>query len=449
MNEETNEQVKSRRPLWIRGIALFVALLLLLEVGIFNASTVRFLREDYAGSDYESMADYLYENDGYLTADRLRRMRAVLRLLGTPDTFDEYYLAASVAIADENYSEAARHTEKCVELYEGSDRRLAELYVRLGCLYGLEDDWRSAGEAFSEAYSLDRENSSAILMLVESYLRQGEYVQALEAMETYGQAEPLSAAQLNAVATMQLSLGKTQEAIESCTAALDMEDADRAELLYLRAQAYLSLGETAKALADAQAYAEAGGSEDEAATMQAIVLEDAEDYAGALQVYLQMIERGEAAPGIYELAIERAYLIGDYETMLTLCEQVRQLELSDEVALPFIKWSGVARLELGAYDEALKDIAAYLEKVPENPEILYLRGLAYMGTEHYRSAIGDFTAAMASEELMDKCLYNRALCWLLRDNSEKATADFSTILERNADPEAVAMTRALLGLDGE
>ena len=448
MNEERNEAVKSRRPLLIRCIALFLAILMILEVGVFNASSVRFLREHYEKSDYETVANYLFENDEYLTADRLQRMRQVLRMVGTLDSFDDYYLASSVAIADENYTLATSCAEKCVELYEGNDGRLAELYVRLGCLYGLEDDWAAAGEAFSKARALDADNSSTILMLAESYLRRGDYAQALEAMESYGQREPLNAAQLNAVATMQLSLGMTQEAIDSCTQALSMAGADREDLLYLRAQAYLALGETAKALADVQAYAEAGGDADEAATMQAIAYEDLEDYAGALQAYLRMIEKGDASPGIYELAVERAYLIGDYGTMLALCEQVGQFELSDEVRLPFIKWTGVALLESERYAEAREMLTAYLEQEETNPEMLYLRGLAYMGEEHYRSAIADFNAAMVSEDLTDKCLYNRALCWLLRENSEKATEDFSAILERNADPEAVAMTRSLLGLDG-
>ena len=448
MDSQTETRPGTRRPLVVRGIALFLAIVLIAEVGLFNASTIRFLRESFEDSDYETVADYIAEDDDYLSMSRLERMRAVLRAMGQLNTYDDYSLAASIAIADEDYDKAAEYLSSGIELFRGSDAELAELYVKLGCVNGLRNEWKYAELNFLRATELDDTSATGWLMLSEAQLRQNDYEHALENISRYGALEELNADQFLAVGSMQFQLGRYEECVESCEKAMSYDDCDMAGALLTRARARLMLGQTAETVADAQACLAIEPNNAEAVSLLAMCSDTLGDYEQALSYYRQLIDLGFAGLDSYEQAVQSAYLMEDYPLVVSLSQEALA-KADDREAIPFYKWLGVAQVELAEYAEGEKNLTAFIEADEAGPEIYYLRGICRLATENYKAAAEDFTSAMEEETLIDESLYNRALCWLNLNEAEKGAADFQEILERNANPQIVALTLELLELSEE
>ena len=451
MEQNKKETEKPRKGgkwrILIRVIAATLAVLMLLEVALFNASTVRFLREKYAESEYEDLADYLAEDDTYMNSSRLERMGAVLESLKTPVGYEDYAMAASIAIANVDYAKAAEHLVKCIELYDGDGAGLAELEVKLGCVYGLLDDWESACAAFEQAVASDAANTNGWLLLSESQIRLENYEKALDAVMTYRTLADLSAAQLLAVAEIQMMLGKIEDVRNTCTEALAMDDCDLAEAYYTRAQANYLLDDIQAAVADLKACMAAGNDSVDAKKMLAVCSDSLGDYGTALTYYRELIGAGETDPVIFEQAVQSAYLQDDYNTQATLAEQAIQT-FGDDASVVFYKWLGVAQIELNDYSGAEENLTRYLDNAEDGGEMFYLRGLARLAQEDFSGAESDFTAVIErTEALLDESLYNRGLCRLYLENAEGAAEDFQTILDRDANPEMIALVKELLELE--
>lgn len=439
---------RSRHPVAVRVIALVLAVLLLLEVGLFNASTVRFLRERYVESDYEDLADYLVQDDEYMSMTRLERMRAILANMLAPETYDDYEMAASIAVANEDYAKASEYLAGCIRLFEGDEKGLAELHVKLGCVYGLRDHWTMASSSFERAAEIDAENANAWLLLSESQLRLGDYEQALEAVLTYQSLAPLNASQYVAVAGMQLQLGRNEDAVESCTAALALDDCNRAETCYTRAQARYLLGDAAAAAADAEEALAAGESSMECRVLLAMCYDELGDYAASLPIYQGLLADGMTDESMYEQAVQTAYLLEDYETMISLAQEALRQPGDAAERVELYKWLGAAYIELQDYPAAEENLSIYFERAEGGGELYYLRGLARLAQENYPGAEADFTVTLEKAEgLIDESLYNRGLCRLWLEDAEGAAADFQLILDRGANPEIVEMVKQLLELE--
>lgn len=444
--EPENPKPKSRYNLFFRILAGFLAVLMVAQVSLFNASSVTFFRDKFAGTEYETAAEYLAENDDYLNASRLQRMRDYIRSIGTPSTYEDYSVCASVAIADEKYDDAISYLTSAIGMFNGPAEERGGLMVKLGCLYGMTGNWAQAKRELEGAVKLNTMDASGWLMLAESSLRTGEYARALDAMQTYSEMVPLDVTQLTAVAAMQLSLGRGADAVETCTAALDMEGCNRAEVLYSRAQGYLLQGDLEKANEDIQAIQELDTDAVDVRVLEAVSLDAAKDYAGALEKYTAVLKDQPENLAIYEQAIQCAYLAEDYAAMVTLGSEALELPVEEASAATLKKWVGIAQLELGEYETALNLLTDYLAVDDGAGEVHYLRALCSMALMDFESAVADFTAAAQTEGLTDECLYNRALCYIETGNAKKATADFEEILVRNQNPEVVRLTMELLDI---
>lgn len=439
---------RSSWPLWIRILAIFLAVLMVAQLVLMNASNIKFSADDFEDQESSDIAKYLTGTDEYLTADRLQRMRAVMYTLKKPETFDEYSLFASVSIADGDYDNAIKYLDSCISLYEGNDTGLGNLYIKQGCLWALKGDWDKASDIIQKGIDLNPANDTGILMLAESYLRKGDYEKSIENMEKYAAVGTMEASQYMAVATMQFALERYEESVENCTKALESDGCDKAAVHYLRAQAYYMLGDYVKAVADAQASIDNGGDAGECLLLIAMCSESSDDYASALEAYLKMIKDGPQDQSIYEQAARCAYVIDDYESLEYIStEAIKQFTTDDESAAEFKQWLGIAQLELGKFAEAEENLTAVIEQSGGAEELYYLRGLCRLSTENYEGAEEDFTKSVMNEELMDESLYNRAICRIQLNDAEGAAEDLQTVLDRDCDKEVVSMTFELLGID--
>jgi len=449
MNEKDNNPGKSLWPRRIRIIALVLALLLAGELVASNAVSLRFSSGQYAGTDYEEAADYIEQNDDYLNAGTLQRMRAVTELLGKPETYDQFSLFASVAIADQDYAKAVEYLNSAIPLFTGADKDLAVLYIKVGCLEALQNKWRDASESLKKGIALDPENPSGHLMLCESFLNLGDYEKALDELTAYSSMTRLSDEELDALIQLQLNLEKYDEALETCTLAeIDGGYSPSAIDLY-RAQIFFMQEDYEAARLSAEKSRDAGSDTTAADLLIALCYENLENYPDALRVYLELIDGGAADLTVYQQAAQDAYLTGDFSTAVRISEDALSRFEESPDTLDFNKWIGLSCFETGDYEKAEKNLTAMLDSGEALPELNYLRGICEMAKEEYEAGILDFTAALNSEELRDEALYNRALCLLQTEKADEAAADFQEIIDRNHDPEILALVCELLNISEE
>ena len=446
----STEEVKSesgrekRKKIIRRIIAMVLVVLLTSNLVLSVYSRVGFSSSDYEGTSQESAAAYLESSDEYINSDLLKRNYELLKLLGDKATFDDYNYATSYAIAGNDYAAAAEYLEKAISLYEYEDETLGGLYTKLGSLYCMLDKWTMAKNAFNSARMFSPDNADVWLLSAESYLQTGNYSSALYCMEHYGTLAELTADQLLIVSSMQLELGRYEDAAQSATEALEMEDCSRSDLLRIRTQANLLLGNTEKAYEDACTLTEAGEDSSELKAVRALYLETVADYAGALALYEEMIAEGSADELVYEEAIQCAYIAGDYDAMYSISKQGTELETEgDAVNSVFIKWLGISDLLAGNYLEAKISFDEYLELDPDNYEIIYFRALCNMGTAAYEAAVADFTVCIENDNLTDECRYNRALCYVILGNYLNARRDLQKVISSNSDEELTLEAKEL------
>ena len=441
-----------KKPLFskkIRVIALILAVLLVGEIILSNTVAVNFSSQKYADSEYEQPAEYIEQNDEYLTAGTLSRMRAVVSLLGEPKTYDQFSLFASVAIADEEYAKATDYLLQAVELYPGDDKGLAAVYIKIGCLRALDEKWKDAASLFEKAIALDETNPSAHLMQCETYLKLGDHEKALSALETYASLTEPSAEEFDALIQLQIEQGKLNDALAACDRAEKNGPPEGTNITLYRAQLLYLQGDTEKALAEAERCRQEGADPVRACALIALCSEETGDYQKAVSACQELIDEGTADLAIYQQAAQDAYLLSDYPAVIRFSEEALQKFGDSADTLVFKKWLGIAYFQTNEPEKAEKNLTAMIESGDPMPELNYLRGICEMGSEKYEEAIADFTASLSSEELMDDALYNRALCYIRLDDTDSAALDFQEVIDRNKAPETIGLICDLLGITPE
>ena len=447
MNENTSQ--KTLFPKRIRIVALILALLLAGEVIFSGSVAVSFSSRDYADTEQELPAEYLEQNDPYLTAGTLSRMRSAVSLLGEPKNFDQFSLFASVAIADEDYAKAAEYLLKASEVYEGDDKGLSAVYTKIGCLKALVSDWNAAAAYFEKAVSLNESDSSCRLMLCEAFLNTGEYEKALDALEAYSELAELSAEEFDALIQLQLNLEKYDDALASCLKAEQSGSISACDIALYRAQAYYLSGDGDRCLEFAEKARSDGGDFVRATSLIALCCESAGDFKGSLDACIELIDSHHADLAVYQQAAQDAFLLSDYESCIRLSEEALKIFAENTDTLVFRKWLGISYFETGALADAETNLSALLEGGESMPELNYLLGICEMSSENFEEAIENFTAALESAELYDESLYNRALCFLMLEKTDEASLDLQQLIDRDTDPDILSRVSELLGVSVE
>lgn len=430
---------------WVRALALFLAVILVANIVLSAFTRVRFSSEDYTGTSQQSAAEYLESTDSYINSDFLRRNYQLLRQLGENATYSDFYSAASYAISGNNYVQAVEYLEKCTELFSGTDFDKAELYLKLGSVYCMVNRWNDARSAFNEARRANPDEPSVWLLSAEANLQLGSYASALKCMEHYETMETPTPDQYLVVAAMQMETGRYEDAIATATATLEMDGCNRLELLRVRTQANLLLGNMQAANEDAAIIAEEGEDIPELKAIRALYSETMGDYADALRLYREIIDAGNKDATVFEEAIQCAYIAEDYEAMVDISRSGLNLETEgDAVNATFLRWLGIALLLTDAYEESLEPFNEYLALNPEDAETAYFCGLGYMGAEDYDGAIKLFTDCIEAGVMKEESLYNRALCHMMNGWFSQAAKDLNQLIGITESEEMKAAAKELL-----
>ena len=387
-------------------------------------------------------------------------------------TFDDCDRAAQIAIARADFESAATYTERAIGLYEGGDaERLGALNARMGYLYTLMGDYKSALKWLDRGLA-SVESPEARLTRAQVRLNLGDPWGALTDVETYLAAAENPWPMLPNLVNIYEAAGEYETAAE-CYSVL-IEATGEPEYMLNRAYCYTSLGRMAEAAADCERYAAAGGGETASAEVMlgiGWVREGSYDEAG--DCFARALKQGYSDPeALYYYVVLCAYVTGDEARACEygdgMIERIRsggqarsadvqmedatgRLNVSlvplDEASL--FMMTGASHMRLEQYEPAVDCLTMCLERTPEDGFARYLRASCLLAARRFEEAIVDFNAAIEAGEDEERCRYGRAVCRSQLGDVEGALDDFDWVMLNGTDDslfaEASKLMQALMG----
>ena len=130
-----------------------------------------------------------------------------------PQTYDDYYQLASIAIGQGDYEEALGYLDECEKLADAADSAaMSDLALRKASLYMLTQDLAAALSSLEDALEYDPDSSQALLLQAQIGLTQGDYGAAASGLEAYLGLVPDDAAVRQDLAQVYEALGRYADA---------------------------------------------------------------------------------------------------------------------------------------------------------------------------------------------------------------------------------------------
>lgn len=420
MNQSTNSP-------WKRAVAWILSVTML--------GTILFTQAD---------AIYGYAS-GLAEGDPLSRIYSLLQdEIKDPQSYDDYYQLASIAIGKGEYDTALEHLDQCMVLAaEDDDAAKADLWLKKASIFMLKNDDESAQAALSSVLEHDPTSTQALLLRAQMELDRQEYAAAAGDLESYLALVPGDTATRSSLALIYERLERFQDAAACYDAiyALTPED-DSARLNALRS--LFLAGDYEKALDGFDAYLaqrkDAATAEDGAAApvtdellatacfLKAACLMQLARYDEAAGAYGEAILKGYDEALCLEQMVACQYAAEDFEGVITSGERLLQLEREPVARDALYQRMGVAAMSLEQYDKAVD----YLTKSMESGEGLagnhYYRGVSLLAEKRYQEAIDDFTLSIEEGFLTQYCYYNRGVCYVQLLDYESVLSDMEMTL---------------------
>lgn len=431
-------QKEDRRGLRKRILALLLVLIFLLGMYLSFEVQIKFSGLNYVGNVAEYAAKLTENNTSYLSEGTLERAWSILKTtVRHPRTYEEFNTYASIAIAREDYENAAAYLKGCLAACEGGPEDEAVICLRLGSLYVLMQNTEEALMWLDLALQKDDTLASAYFLRAEVRLEQGNVDLALEDLHSYQGMEGSSPIILASLGELYESAGEYENAISCYTLGLSNEQSYQDALYVRRARCHIFLGEMDEARRDLERYI-AISSEDpggEAASMLAMCLMDAGEFAAAIEQFHRAVDNGyENAWLLYSQSVMCAYVLGDYTTAvrdgkLALAGSDKAGENGAELAL----WIGLSYFARQQWNEASEYFEDAARRNGDLEDLCFYRGVCALSREDTDAAIGYFTASIERGESVSESYYNRALCYTAKKSTVLAEEDFVRFLELSND----------------
>ena len=440
---------EDRRGVQKRIMALLLVLVFLLGMYLSFRVQIKFSGLNYVGNVAEYAAKLTENNTSYLSESTLERAWSILKTtVGRPRTYEEFNTYASIAIAREDYENAAAYLEGCLAHCEGGAKEEAVLCLRLGSLYVLMQNSEEALTWLDLALQKDDTLASAYFLRAEVRLEQGETDKALEDLHSYQGMEGSSPVILASLGELYESAGEYENAVSCYTLGLSQAQSYRDELYVSRARCQIFLGEMSEARRDLERYfvltnEDPGG---EAAAMLGMCLMDAGEFAGAVEQFHRAVEDGyENAWLLYSQSVMCAYVLGDYTTAvrdgkLALAGSDEAGENGAELAL----WIGLSYFAREQWKEAAEYFDMAAARDGDLADLCFYRGVCAFSQEDMDAAITFFTASIERGESVSECCYNRALCYIAKEDAASAAEDLSRFLTLSDDESMTEQASELL-----
>jgi len=454
---------KLPKKLWRRLLAAFMALVLIAAMFLGYAAQIRFGQLQYVGTVLEHAASVTADNTEYLSESTLKRAWNILRYaVGKPKTYDEFEMYASLAIARQDYAGAIPYMQGCIDQYPGgSPREEAVLHMRLGSLYALSDDVENAITSFGRAIETEPALADAYLLRAQMLSLAGRQEAVVADIRSYDALVGDNPAIRVAVGGLYESAGEYESAAACYTLGLEQSGGTDPELLAARGRCLVLTENLGAARQDFIDFFANGGQDPtgEYNLMLGLCRMEAEEYQQALNSFHNALNAGYAQQAlVYSQCVLCAYIIGDYETVITDGEKALEAlnqPSQQEPDTPAIvdgrmskeelhHWIGLARMA-GEDFEGAKAEFMMIEDLAKAPEgVLYYLGLCSASLGENEEAISHYTNSIEQQQMISLCMYNRGVSYLQLEKLEEGLTDLITVLQRNDDADATAAAAALL-----
>ncbi len=449
LNQTESAAGTGRRPgrsLWRSLIAVILAVILILNTVLMVRTRVVFNSGEYSGENSEYAAVVTEENTAYLKKSLLARAQSMLGvILHKPKTYEEYEAAAEIAIANEKYGEAVTLLTNCIDQHEGDPSDLARLYLRLGSLYILTEEYEKAVTELSMAIKLNPEESQAYMLRAQMYEELGESAKAADDVRAYEKIEGEDPAILTSLGSVYENAAEYDSAIECYTIGIETESAFSPHLYVDRARCYMLKEDRdlEAAMADLEKYMEITEEDEggEAAAMLGMCRMQKEDYKGAAKMLRRAIKDGyEDAAVLRNQLVMCLYAAEDYKGAVK--EGLKAIEAGDSPELEY--WTGMAYFAQKQYEDAQKHFAKAESMGQAISDLSYNQGVCAMALEQFEEAEKYFTASIKKNENAAASYYNRAICRLSMNELEGARSDLLEVAGRDDAGELAKEAKGLL-----
>lgn len=454
---------KPNKKFWRRLIAAFMALVLILGLFLGYAAQIHFAQMSYLGTVLEHAAAVTADNTDYLSESGLKRAWNILRYaVGKPRTYDEYDMYASLAIARTEYAEAIPYMRGCIEQYPGdSPREKAILEMRLGSLYALSDDVENAIASFDRAIEIEPELADAYLLRAQMLSLAGRQEAVAADIRSYDALVGGNPAIRASIGNLYESAGDYENAVECYTLGLEQSGGTDPELLAARGRCLVLTQNMGAARQDFIDFFANGGQDPtgEYNLMLGLCRMEAGEYEQALNSFHNALSAGYGQQAlIYSQCVLCAYIIGDYETVITDGEKALEAMTGPQQQEPDLTavtegrmsaeelhhWIGLARMAGEDFKGAKAEFLEIGDITKAPAGVLYYLGLCSASLGEQKEAIACYTQSIEKQQMVSLCLYNRGVAYLQLEKLEEGLTDLITVLQRNDDADASAAATALL-----
>lgn len=453
---------KLPKKLWRRLLAAFMALVLIAAMFLGYAAQIRFGQLQYVGTVLEHAASVTADNTEYLSESTLKRAWNILRYaVGKPKTYDEFEMYASLAIARQDYAGAIPYMQGCIDQYPGgSPREEAVLHMRLGSLYALSDDVENAITSFGRAIETEPALADAYLLRAQMNAMTGRMDTVSPDLRRYDQLTGENPAMAASLAAMYEQAGDYESAIGSYTRAIDYTGGQDVMLLVSRGRCYVLQGKLDSAMKDLNDFFTGGGQDPngEYNLMLGLCQMEAEEYGKALNSFHNSLNAGYAQQAlVYSQCILCAYIIGDYETVISdgekCLEAMKNQKTEETELLPLQEqmepeevhhWMGLARMAGEDFEGARAEFLRIEDLARAPAGVLYYLGLCSSSLGENETSIEYYTKSIKEEQMVSLCMYNRGVSYLQVGKLEEGLTDLITVLQRNDDADSTAAAVELL-----
>lgn len=187
MQIQKGEKLKKKKRVWIRILAMF--LVLTMVIGYWASAMINV---KIATDASDAAIKYLAESTEYVNSDRTERFSDLVRSFRRTDDIEYYYLQASIKIGATKYEEALEYINKCLNL--SSPIQYRETYIdaltKKGCLLTLLGRDAEAVEALELAIETEPELSDIYLVLAQIYLNGNDVDKLEKTLEGYLEIVP-------------------------------------------------------------------------------------------------------------------------------------------------------------------------------------------------------------------------------------------------------------------
>ena len=456
------ETKRPHKKIWRRVLAVVLAISLILPSIVAIKTEIDFSKMDYVEETARFAASYTEDTTGYLTENRLNRAWSYLQtLVGEPETYEEYDLYASLAIAKNDFKTAAKYLEGSLQNIDKDSEDSpdpAVLNLRLASLYVLEGQYKKADRYLDKAIALNPDLAASYYLKGQLAAQDGDTGKAVDYLKKYAQSPGADPAVTASLAEMFEGSGDYETAKMCYTKGIEADPKGKPELYTGRARCLVLLGDMDAAEKDLKEFFKLAEKDPDgqASAMMALCMMEKGDYDGATTYFRKAVKSGyKDSALLYSQLVKSCFAAGKYEKAteaglkaIELIEKAGSQKKSGSASSADVTevrfWTAMSFLGQNKYTEAKEQFEEVKKAQADYPEIDYYYGVCVLALEDYEKAETSFTASINKGEDLTECYYNRGVCRIQLGRAEEAQSDLREVVKRDDDAELKAQADQLL-----